>query len=151
MFIHYDNNSVKASLFIKIYKIIMHCCIVRRLSFSSNIKSKVLILIWNSSHHRNSISSLRWDCHSNIFIFRLPNATSCLPHVSWCLIEIHYFFTFSIILSAFFNKVNSLKKYFLRSMPTCQSFSHSSIRYSVLNVKLSQCRDANFNSVEIFY
>ncbi len=151
MLIHYDNNSVKASLFIKIYEIIMHCCIVSRLSFSSNVKSKILVLITDSSHHRNSSSSWRWDCHSNIVIFRLPNATSCLPHVSWCLVEIHYFSAFSIMLSTLVNKMNSLKEYFLRSMPACQSFPHSSVRYPVLNIELSQSRDADLNSVEILY
>jgi len=125
----------------------VHSSIVGSHTFRSQVETKVFVFIWDSAHHCYTGSSGRRDCNSYIVISRLPYAASSLPQMRRSLVKVNDFFPFSVILSALVDEIDPFQKYFLGSVSAGQSFSHASIGYSMLNVKLSQRWYAHLDAI----
>jgi hypothetical protein len=108
MLIHHDDNSTQTSFLMQIRKVVVHSHIIGIQPFGSNIESEVLILVGDGSHHGHTASSLRWNCNTNVVIFRLPNRFPRFPQMSRRLVHVHDLLALTVILS---DRVDELNPY----------------------------------------
>ena len=72
MLIHHHNNILKTSFLMQIRKVVVHSSIVCSQTFRGNIEMEVLILIGDRTHQGYAVSSLRWNCNTDVVVSRLP-------------------------------------------------------------------------------